>query len=119
MSNDKVVSLAAPATVSNPLTDLLRAGARRLIEAAVQAELEEFLSAFERETLADGRRRVVRNGHLPDCGLRWPRPRGSFGPVYTRARARTCSLNRSPRCAFGREYANPTTEFFPSGRGNL
>ena len=23
-----------------------------------------------------------------DCGLRWPRPRGSFGPVYTRARAR-------------------------------
>ncbi len=35
MSNDKVASLAAPATVSNPLTDLRRAGARRLIEAAV------------------------------------------------------------------------------------
>ncbi len=37
-----------------------------------------------------------------DCGLRWPRPRGSFGPVYTRARARTCSLNRRPRYALGR-----------------
>ena len=38
MGNDDVVSLAAPAAVSDPLTDLLRAGARRLIEAAVSAE---------------------------------------------------------------------------------
>ena len=36
MSNDNVVSLAAPAAVSDPLTDLnIRTGARRLIEAAV------------------------------------------------------------------------------------
>ena len=41
-----------------------------------------------------------------DCGLRWPRPRGSFGPVYTRARARTCSLNLRPRYAFGPEHAH-------------
>ena len=34
MSNDTVVSLAAPARVSDPLTELLRSGARRLIEAA-------------------------------------------------------------------------------------
>ena len=32
MSNDTVVSLAAPARVSDPLTELLRTGARRLIE---------------------------------------------------------------------------------------
>ena len=38
MSNDTVVSLAAPARVCDPLTDLLRTGARRLIEAAVTAE---------------------------------------------------------------------------------
>ena len=66
MSNDNVVSLAAPASVSDPLTDLLRAGARRLIEAAVSAEFGEYLSAFEEEKLPDGRRRVVRNGHLPE-----------------------------------------------------
>ena len=40
------------------------------------------------------------------CRLRWPCPRGSFGPVYTRARARTCSLNRRPRYALGREHAH-------------
>ena len=66
MRNDNVVSLTAPAAVSDPLTDLLRMGARRLIEAAVSAEFEEYLSAFEEEKFPDGRRRVVRNGHLPE-----------------------------------------------------
>ena len=34
MSNDTVVSLAAPARVSDPLTELLRTGARRLVSDA-------------------------------------------------------------------------------------
>ena len=39
MSNDTVVSLASPARVSDPLTEFLRSGARRLIEAAVRLAL--------------------------------------------------------------------------------
>ena len=39
MGNDKVVSLAAPAVVEDALTELLRTGARRLIEAAMSALL--------------------------------------------------------------------------------
>ena len=70
MGKDNVVSLAAPAEASgslpDPLTELLRSGARRLIEAAVSAEFEEHLSAFGEERLPDGRLRVVRNGHLPE-----------------------------------------------------
>ena len=66
MSNDSVVSLATPAEVSDPLTELLRTGARQLIEAAVSAEFQEYLSAFGSEKLPDGRQRVVRNGHLPE-----------------------------------------------------
>ena len=54
MSNDTVVSLAVPAQVSDPLTELLRSGARRLIEAAVSAEFEEYLSGFVQEQLPDG-----------------------------------------------------------------
>ena len=65
MGNDKVVSLAAPAVVEDALTELLRTGARRLIEAAVAAEFEECLTGFADERLPDGRHRVVRNGHLP------------------------------------------------------
>ena len=48
------------------MTELLRTGARRLIEAAVTAEFEEYLSGFVQEKLPDGRQRVVRNGHLPE-----------------------------------------------------
>ena len=66
MSNDTVVSLAAPALASDPLTELLRSRARRLIEAGVRAELEEHLSSFGHEKLPVGRRRVVRNGRLPE-----------------------------------------------------
>ena len=90
MGNDNVVSLAAPASVSDPLTDLLRAGARRLIEAAVSAEFGEYLSAFEEEKLPDGRRRMVRNGHLPErqiltgigaVDVRVPKARSRSGSV--------------------------------------
>jgi len=48
------------------LTELLRTGARRLIEAAVSAEFEEKPSASVQEKLPDGRQRVVRNGHPPE-----------------------------------------------------
>ena len=53
-------------SLSDPLTELLRSGARRLIEAAVSAEFEDYLSAFVLEKLPDGRQQVVRNGHLPE-----------------------------------------------------
>ena len=66
MSDDTVVSLVGPARFSDPLTELLRSGARRLIEAAVSAEFEDYLSAFVLEKLPDGRQQVVRNGHLPE-----------------------------------------------------
>ena len=53
MSNDTVVSSAAPARVSDPLTELLRTGARRLIKAAVSAQFEEYLSASGQKKLPE------------------------------------------------------------------
>ena len=66
MSNDTVASLAAPALAPDPLTELLRSGARRLVEVAVRAEFEEHLSSFGHEKLPDGRQRVVHNERLPE-----------------------------------------------------
>ena len=47
------------------MTEVLRAGARELLAQAVEAEVAEFLEGHA--TLVDdrGRRRIVRNGHLP------------------------------------------------------
>ena len=64
MADHTVIELSAPAD-SDPLTDLIRDGARRLIGEAVHAEVEELLKIYATERMADGRRRVVRNGYQP------------------------------------------------------
>ena len=46
---------------ADPLTELLKSGARKLIAQAVEAELQALLDQH-----ADGRQAVVRNGHLPE-----------------------------------------------------
>jgi putative transposase len=45
------------------LDDLAREGARRMIAAALEVEVEEYVSAFTGEVGEDGKRLVVRNGH--------------------------------------------------------
>jgi putative transposase len=61
-----VVSFAHPDAFDDPLTSVLREGARRLLAQAVEAEAEAFLAAMADERLADGRARVVRHGHGPE-----------------------------------------------------
>jgi len=50
----------------DPLTDLLREGARRLIRQTIEVELDEFLTQFSKEKTPDGKSAVVRNGYLPE-----------------------------------------------------
>jgi len=50
---------------ADPLTELLRRGARDLLRQAVEAELQVFLGDHADYTLDDGRRAVVRNGYQP------------------------------------------------------
>ncbi len=52
--------------ITDPLTELLRNGARDLIRQAVEAELDVMLSEYANLKLADGRQAVVRNGYLPE-----------------------------------------------------
>jgi hypothetical protein len=67
MTKDTVVAFRAPEGFSaDPLTDLLRQGARQLIAQAVEAELNTFLASHSGQTDASGRRRLVRHGHLPE-----------------------------------------------------
>ena len=66
MSNYNVVGLPRPEWIDDPLTELLRRGAKRLIEQAVEAELAELLASYAGQTDATGRAAVVRNGYLPE-----------------------------------------------------
>ena len=66
MSDSTVVPLRQPDEIDDPLTAILRSGARRLLAQAVEAEAEAFLATMKGVRLPDGRERVVRHGHAPE-----------------------------------------------------
>jgi putative transposase len=66
MSDTTVIPLRQPDTIEDPLTAVLRSGARRLLAQAVEAEAEAFLAEMKGARLPDGRDRVVRHGHAPE-----------------------------------------------------
>lgn len=61
-----VVRFRQPDDVDDPLTEVLRAGARQLLAQAVELEAEAFLAARDDLRLPDGRPRLVRHGHGPE-----------------------------------------------------
>lgn len=67
MGNSKLELVTTPVEESNdPLTALLRAGAKALIAEAVEVELEAMLASYRDLKLINGRQVVVRNGYLPE-----------------------------------------------------
>lgn len=61
MTDNTVVSLNTP---QDPLTELIRQGARDLIAQAVEAELQQLLAQHQ-NVMVDGKQAIVRNGFLP------------------------------------------------------
>jgi len=76
-----VVSLPQPSSTlaNDPLLAVLRDGARRMLMQAIEAEVEAFLAAHAGDADAQGRRRLVRNGHAPACSIQT-----GIGPVAVR-----------------------------------
>ena len=66
MTQDNVIKLSQPGSFIDPLTEILRNGARALLAHAVEAEVVGFLGDHADKLTTDGRQRVVRHGHLPE-----------------------------------------------------
>src|SRR6202035_2375025 len=66
VTETNVFELTQPGTFSDPLTEVLRNGARTLLGQAVEAEVAAWLSTHTDKLTDDGRRRLVRHGHLPE-----------------------------------------------------
>jgi putative transposase len=62
--------------LEDPLTAVLRSGARRLLAQAVEAEAEAFLATMKDMQLPDGRERLVRHGLGPERAIQT-----GIGPV--------------------------------------
>ena len=63
--NSNIVRLRQQGEIDDPLTSILRSGARQLLAQAVEIEAEAFLAAMKELKLPDGRDRLVRHGHGP------------------------------------------------------
>jgi transposase-like protein len=79
MEENKIVTLRQPGEVADPLTEVLRHGARALLAQAVEAEVAEALASHAHLTTDDGHRRLVRHGHMPERTIQT-----GIGPVAVR-----------------------------------
>ena len=70
MTNDTdIIALRQPESVDDPLTEIARDGARRMLAAALRAEADAFVAQYAEEVLPDGRQRVVRHGYGPERSI--------------------------------------------------
>src|SRR5947209_16828855 len=67
----KVLSLEERAEVErkSPLEQVIAEGARKLLQAAIENEVQEYLQAYRGRRTEDGQSLEVRNGHLPEHDL--------------------------------------------------
>ena len=90
MATDTVFGLGSregAAQARSVLDDIVREGARPLLQAALEAEVAEQLARFGNVVDTAGRRAVVRNGHLPERELMT-----GVGPLPVKQpRVRDCS----------------------------
>ena len=105
MSQDNVVKLIQPGAFSDPLSEVLREGARALLAQAVEAEVAAFLGSHADKQTQDGRQRLVRHGHRPErevvtALVRFPCVRREFatapGPVKAAFGSRPRSCRPTP-----------------------
>ena len=66
MRKHKQETLGSPEEIGMSLDDLVRRGARQVIEQAIEAELAELLAQYSNVKTLAGRQAVVRNGYLPE-----------------------------------------------------
>ena len=64
-----IIALRQPGSVDDPLTEIARDGARRMLAAALRAEAEAFVAQHAEEVLPDGRQRVVQHGYGPERSI--------------------------------------------------
>ena len=81
---------------SSPLEELVRQGAQQMLQAAIESEVQDFLWQHADRKDDQGRRQVVRDGHLPSRQLQT-----GAGPLdLKQPRVRDNSPNKVDRVRF-------------------
>jgi len=81
MSKDNLIELKNPEPfIDDPITEILRDGAKKLLAEALEVEIKGFLSQYADLKDDNGRMRVTRNGYLPERKIQT-----GIGPVPAKA----------------------------------
>jgi len=81
MEKDNLIELKNPEPfIDDPITEILRNGAKKLLAEALEAEIAGFLSQYADFKDDQGRMRVTRNGYLPEREIQT-----GIGPVPAKA----------------------------------
>ena len=83
MTDSTVLAFRQPGEIADPLTEILRQGARELLAQAIEAEVSAHLEAHTHLKTDQGLQRIVRHGHGPEREILT-----GIGPVPVR-RAKT------------------------------
>lgn len=92
----EVLSFRGSFYQESPLDELVREGARRMLQSAIDAEVEAFIASHAERTDEQGRRLVVRNGNLPERNILT----GAGRIPVTQGRVRDNDPDRSRRVTF-------------------
>ena len=97
MSKDNVIDLKKPEQlIDDPISEIVRNGARRLLAQALEAEIEFFMNQYTGLRNERGKQRIVRNGYLPEREIQ-----SGIGSISVKApRVRDRHLDPSKRIRF-------------------
>ena len=87
----------------SPIDELVREGAQRMLQSAIEAEVDEFIHRHGDRRDEKGNRQVVRNGHLPSREI----VTGAGRLEIEQPRVRDNSSNREDRVVFSSKILPP------------
>jgi len=94
-----IIPFHQPDFVADPLTEIAREGARRMLFEALKAEADAFVASFADETLPDGRRRVVRHSSATLASNAFRRALKLARSCRSHLSGRRMARQRHPVCA--------------------
>lgn len=98
-----VISFREESVPASPLDQLIRQGAQQMLQAAIDAEVEEFLARHCQRRDDQGHRQVVRNGYLPGREIQT----GAGSLAVQQARVRDKSPQKEDRVVFSSKILPP------------
>jgi hypothetical protein len=90
MDQNNVIDFKNP--VKDTLTEFLKLSAQKMLQLAIEQEVNEFIERHKTERLEDGKQRLVRNGYLPEREIQTGI--GNIGIKHPRVRDRATAAEK-------------------------